>query len=72
MKYKSSSSNYGKAYTLKPTIIPPEMIVIVDTREQRPLFNTARIPKGLTLTSGTLADGDYSIRGFEDKICFER
>ena len=74
MKYgpHSSNSRSSKLYTLKPTIIPPEMVIIVDTREQRPLFNTARIPKGLTLTSGTLADGDYSIRGFEDKICFER
>lgn len=71
MKYHGSNS-YGKSYTLKPTIIPPDMVVIVDTREQRPLFNTARIPKGLTMTSGTLANGDYSIRGFEDKICFER
>ena len=41
-----------------------------DTREQRPLF--ARVPKGLTICSTTLHDGDYSIRGFTDKICFER
>lgn len=74
MKYKphSLTAKSSKLYTLKHTIFPPDMVVIVDTREQRPLFNAARIPKGLTLTSGTLADGDYSIRGFEDRICFER
>lgn len=70
MKYHGS--NYGKSYILKPTIIPSDMVVVVDTREQRPLFNTQRIMKGLTITSGTLSNGDYSIRGFEDKICFER
>lgn len=72
MKYKSRMSNpkFSKPYDLKPVIIPPDMVVIVDTREQRPLFS--RVPKGLTICSGTLHDGDYSIRGFEDKICFER
>lgn len=72
MKHHSSDSRYGKLYTLKPTIIPPDMVMIVDTREQRPLFTHSRMPKGLTISSETLKNGDYSIRGFEDKICFER
>lgn len=59
-----------KPYALKPTPIPDGFVLLVDTREQRPLF--ARVPKGLTIQSATLHDGDYSIRGFEDKICFER
>jgi len=45
-------------------------VLVQDTREQRPLF--ARIPKGLTVCSTTLTRGDYSVKGFEDKICFER
>ena len=61
---------YMKSYTLKPALIPDGFVLIQDTREQRPLFS--RIPKGLTISSATLKDGDYSIRGFEDKICFER
>jgi ERCC4-type nuclease len=39
------------------------MCVLVDTREQTPLFGT-RLPKGLTLCSATLKDGDYGLRGF--------
>lgn len=61
---------FTTSYTLKPTPIPPGFTLVVDTREQRPLFT--RVPKGLTIRSSTLHDGDYSIAGFEDKICFER
>jgi ERCC4-type nuclease len=64
------NKNYLKPYTLKPTEIPPEFTLIVDTREQRPLFT--RIPKGLTVMSKTLINGDYSVLGFENLICFER
>lgn len=61
MKYHGS--NYGKSYVMKPTIIPPDMVCIVDTREQRsPLL--ARPPKGLTIVRDTLKDGDYGIKGF--------
>ena len=55
---------------LKPTVIPENMVVIVDTREQLPLFT--KPPKGLLLVRDYLTDGDYSLRGFENKICFER
>jgi ERCC4-type nuclease len=64
------NSNYLKHYTIKPTPIPEGFVLVQDTREQRPLF--ARIPKGLTVASNTLTDGDYSVKGFEDLICFER
>ena len=55
---------------LKPFKIPAEMVVIQDTREQRPLFT--RPPKGLTVQTATLTDGDYSIRGFESEFAVER
>jgi ERCC4-type nuclease len=59
-----------ETYTLKPTVIPPDFTLLVDTREQRHLFT--RIPKGLTIQSTTLSNGDYSIRGFQDMFCVER
>lgn len=66
-----NNKNYGKLYELKPTVIPDGFVLLQDTREQRPLFT--RIPKGLTIQSATLKDGDYSIKGFENGgICFER
>jgi ERCC4-type nuclease len=66
----SSDSKFTKEYVLKPTVIPENMVVVVDSREQRPLFT--RPPKGLLLVRDTLTDGDYSLRGLTDKICFER
>lgn len=64
------NKDYGKPYVLKPTIIDSSMILLQDTREQRPLFT--RIPKGLTIQSATLHDGDYSIKGFENRFAIER
>lgn len=65
-----NNNNFSKVYTLKPTVIPPDFTLLVDTREQRPLFT--RIPKGLTIQSKTLKFGDYSILGMEDVFCIER
>ena len=59
-----------ETYTLKPTVIPENFVLLQDTREQRALFN--RIPKGLTIQSCTLSNGDYSIRGFQDMFAIER
>jgi ERCC4-type nuclease len=72
MKEKSyqEDTRFLKPYVLKPTIFPPDFVLVQDTREQRPLFT--RIPKGLTIMSTTLTDGDYSVFGLTDKICFER
>jgi ERCC4-type nuclease len=57
-------------YKLVGFKFPEDFVMIADTREQRPLFT--RFPPGLMIKSKTLKDGDYSILGFEDKICFER
>ena|SRR5271157_2168985 len=59
-----------KPYTPKPLEFPEGFVLLQDTREQRPLFT--RPPKGLLMQSVTLKDGDYSIKGFEDQIAFER
>lgn len=56
-------------YELKPHVFPDGFILIVDTREQRPLC--VRV-KGLTSLVDTVKDGDYTIKGFEDKFAIER
>ena len=53
---------FSKSYVLKPTIIPSELICIVDTREQNSPLLT-KPPKGLTIVRDTLPNGDYGIRG---------
>jgi hypothetical protein len=74
MRGKPSEGNphYLDPYTLKPTEIPDNFVLVQDTREQRPLWPSGRIPKGLTIKSATLHNGDYSVLGFEERICFER
>ena len=49
---------------------PPGFTLIIDTREQLPLFDSR--PKGLNIIHKSLKDGDYSILGFEDKFTIER
>lgn len=69
-----NSSDTGKlttTYTLKPYQFPSDMIVLVDTREQLPIFGS-RYPKGLTVRSEKLDTGDYSIAGFTSTFCIER
>ncbi len=72
MKEKSwhDDPKHLKPYILKPTPIPDGFVLLQDTREQKGLFT--RIPKGLTVMSTTLSKGDYSVKGLEDLICFER
>jgi ERCC4-type nuclease len=53
-----------------PTQIPEGFILMVDTREQLPLFDP--IPRGLCIVRDTVPVGDYSILGFQDRICVER
>ena len=55
---------------LKPARIPGGMVLVVDTREQRPLL-TEPID-GLEMVSAALPYGDYSLQGFEDRFCIER
>ena len=58
-------------YKLKAPVFPPEMVILIDTREQQsPLFG--RYPKGMTVSCQTLKLGDYSLRGMEHLIALER
>lgn len=66
----SSDAKFSKPYILKPTEIPSGFVLLQDTREQRPLF--PRIPKGLTIQSTTLKNGDYSVLGFDHLFAIER
>ncbi len=50
--------------------VPDGFTLIIDTRENDPLFQ--RPPKGLPIIRTTLETGDYSILGFEGKIAVER
>ena len=50
--------------------IPEDFVLVIDTREQQPLFNPP--PVGLVLQKKALKHGDYSIYGFEDKVTIER
>ncbi len=61
----------GTKHKIKPFKFPEGMQIVVDTREQDGLFQ-GRLPKGLIIVSDTLHKGDYSIRGFEEDIAFER
>jgi ERCC4-type nuclease len=54
----------------KPHIIPPDFVLVIDTREQTPLFR--KPPKGLPIIRDTLTHGDYCIQGFEDYVFIER
>jgi len=54
----------------KPITIPPEFTLVIDTREQQPMFR--KPPKGLEIVDKKLDNGDYSVLGFEDKIFIER
>jgi ERCC4-type nuclease len=70
MRKRAVSRKSEEDYKLVGFKFPEEFVLCVDNREQRPLFT--RFPPGLMIQSKTLKDGDYSIKGFEDKICFER
>lgn len=69
--YKNLKRKVNSNIEPAPHIIPSDMVVIIDTREQDPLW-LPKPPKGLTIVRDTLHNGDYSIRGFEDKFAIER
>jgi len=50
--------------------IPPGFKLVIDTREQKPLFRNP--PDDLIIVSKGLKHGDYSLVGYEDKIAIER
>jgi ERCC4-type nuclease len=58
--------------TFEPGVpkIPDGFCLIIDTREQNPLF--IKPPKGLYIVRDTLKVGDYSVKGFESLITIER
>lgn len=59
------------SYELKPHKIPNDMVVIIDTREQNPLW-LPKPMKDLVIMRGTLQNGDYSLRGHENTFTIER
>jgi ERCC4-type nuclease len=54
----------------KPTEIPDGFILVVDSREQHPLFDP--IPIGLCIIRDAIKVGDYTVKGFENQIAIER
>ena len=67
MKIKPSGT---KRVIKQDVIIPEGFCLIVDTREQDPLFR--KPPKGLLIVRDTLRAGDYSCKGFNNNIAIER
>ena len=61
--------HFGERFTISWEF-PSDFIMVVDTREQRPLFT--KLPKGLIIVRDTLPAGDYSCRGFENSAAIER
>lgn len=59
----------GKPYRPKSFVFPKDFVLVIDTREQNPLCSNV---KGLTVCRDTLKNGDYSIRGFENRFAVER
>jgi len=49
---------------------PDNFVLVIDTREQNPLFQ--KPPKGLFIVRNTLTVGDYSVLGFENEVSIER
>ena len=70
MSKRAWAGKAAETYKLVGFKFPQDFVMVVDPREQRPLFT--RFPSGLVIKSATLKDGDYSIMGFENKIAFER
>jgi ERCC4-type nuclease len=64
---------------LKPFQIPKGFILIQDTNEQKPLFDSRRLglqypwtPPNLTIVERSIDDGDYSIDGYTHLFSVER
>ena len=69
--WRKSTAVVSPRIKWKPVTIPDDdFTLIIDTREQQPLFQ--RPQKGLNIIHKKLDDGDYSVLGFEDKIFIER
>lgn len=64
-----SNPQFTQHYKPKPYNFPDGFCVIIDNREQRPLFQNIN---KLRILNDTLKIGDYSIKGFQDEFCIER
>ena len=51
--------------------IPSGFTLIIDSREQHPLYTPNEI-EGLEVITDTLTHGDYSVKGFTDRFTIER
>jgi ERCC4-type nuclease len=67
---KLTNSKIIRRGALKPSVVPDGFALVVDTREQRPLF--VNTPGDFNVTTDTLHYGDYTIRGFENIFAIER
>jgi DNA excision repair protein ERCC-4 len=65
----SRNPHYNEPVTFEHTF-PDDFILLVDTREQDPLFK--KPPKDLLVKRTTLPAGDYSVDGWECSITIER
>ena len=69
--YSRMKTKVNKNFEPRAHVIPEGMVVVIDTREQDMLW-LPKPPKGLVIVRDTLKNGDYSIRGHEDKFFIER
>ena len=51
---------------------PQQLVILVDTREQMPLDFSPFTAEGVSVETGTVWPGDYTIQGWEKSIGFER
>lgn len=56
--------------TLSPIEIPKGFTLVIDTREQKPLFDVPPLP--LTIVRKAVKHGDYTVEGYEDQLTVER
>ena len=56
-----------KPMQLKPVTLPKDLLILVDTREQQPLFTGNK-----HVQVGTVHYADYTIKGFESRFAIER
>lgn len=48
------------------------MMILMDSREQRPFAFSGPRYEGVAVETGTLAVGDYSLAGLTDRVAVER
>jgi len=68
---KAKGKVISSRHIWKPTEIPAGFVLVIDTREQIPFFADGKLYHGIPVRKA-LHDGDYSVLGFEDKLCVER